>query len=767
MTLANEPNFAGRIARTVADSEPWWPEPVLPAEGSPNVLLILLDDTGFSHLGCFGGPIDTPNMDRLAARGIRYANFHTTALCSPTRAALLTGRNHHSVGMQALSNFDTGFPNMRGRIAPSAGTLAEVLGPEGYSTYCVGKWHLAPMREASAVGPYHNWPLGKGFDRFYGFMQGETDQFHPELYADNHLVDPPSRPEDGYHLSEDMIDQTMAIIGNQQSLVPERPWFCYLAFGATHAPHQAPDDYLAKYRGRFDEGWDVWRQRTYERQLELGIIPEGTELAPRNPGVEAWEDLDADQQAFAARLQEAFAAFLDHTDAQIGRLLDELDRLGIADNTMVVLTSDNGASQEGNATGVMDEFRYFNNIEEDLPAAYARLDDIGTRRSFTNYPWGWAQVGNCPGKRYKQNTHGGGVRDPLIISWPSGIDEAAAGSVRHQFHHVIDLAPTILEAAGVASPSVVKGVPQQPVEGQAMNYTFAPEAADVNAVPTTKTSQYFEMRGHRAIWAGGWKAVTYHLPDTTLEDDVWELYHLENDFSECVDLADSEPEKLAEMIDLFWVDAERYGVIPIDERGRFGAAFAGRPIPGTPRARDSFVYHPPVARIPSDSAPALGSRSWVLRADVDRPDANADGVILAYGTVNNGVTVYLERGVVGAHLVYEHNFFQNRTFIRTPEPIPAGSTTLGVELDRVRRGPAEVRLLVDEQVVVTGVVPELSIMVSSVGMDIGRGLAGVSDAYQPPADFVGTLNRLTIDTVRAYSAEDERAAEIRVALGTQ
>ena len=756
-------DFPGTINRTVADSTPWWPEPVLPPDGAPNVVVILLDDTGFSHLGCYGGPIDTPNMDRLAGSGIRYANFHTTALCSPTRAALLTGRNHHSVGMQALSNFDTGFPNMRGAIAPTAGTLAQMLGHTGYANFCVGKWHLAPMREASAAGPFGNWPLGKGFDRFYGFMQGETDQFHPELYCDNRLVEQPRSPEEGYHFSEDMIDQAIDMIRNQHSLVPERPWFLYAAFGATHAPHQAPDDYLARYRGRFDEGWDVWRQRVYERQLELGIIPPGTELAPRNPGVAAWDDLPDDQRAFAARLQEAFAAFLEHTDAQVGRLLDAIDAMGLTDDTMIVLTSDNGASQEGRDTGVMDEFRYFNDIDEDLPAAVARLDDIGTRRSFTNYPLGWAQVGNCPGKRYKQNTHGGGVRDPLVISWPGGIDPASAGTVRHQFHHIVDLTPTVLEVAGIEPPTELAGIDQQPIEGVSLAYSFVPDAADTEAHPTPKTSQYFEMRGHRAIWSDGWKAVTYHAPGTSLDDDTWELYHLDADFSECRDLAAERPDKLAELVDRFWADAERYGVLPIDERGRFGSAFAGRPVPGTPRARDRFVYYPPLQRIPSDGAPAFGSRSWEVRATVTRPTETSSGVLMAYGTVNNGFALYLDDGV----LVYEHNYFMNRTFVRSPFTVPAGDAVIGADLERISRGPGRLHLVIESERVATGVIPDLSVMISSVGFDIGCNRSGVSDAYRPPATFEGTFHRFEVDTRRWMSAEEETAAEIRAALGSQ
>ncbi|MDG2114275.1 MAG: arylsulfatase [Actinomycetota bacterium] len=753
--------FGGVINREVQDSEPWWPEPALPEAGAPNVVVILLDDTGFSHLGCFGSVIDTPNFDRLADSGLRYTNFHTTALCSPTRACLLTGRNHHSVGMRAISNFDTGFPNMRGRIAPSAATLGEVLEPLGYHTMAVGKWHLAPMREASAAGPFTDWPVQRGFNRFYGFLNGETDQFHPELCVDNHFVDAPATPEEGYHVSEDLVDQSIDMIRNQTSLVPERPFFLYLAFGATHAPHQAPDEYLAKYRGKFDEGWDVWRQRVFERQLEMGVIPPGTELAPRNPGVQPWDELSADEQAFACRLQEAFAAFLDHTDAQVGRLLDALEEQGHLDDTLVFALSDNGASQEGNSTGVMDEFRYFNNIPEDLDSVKDRLDDIGTRRSFSNYPWGWAQVGNTPGKRYKQNTHGGGVRDPLIVSWPNGIDTSCQGQIRTQFHHVIDIAPTVLEILGEDAPEQVKGIDQQPIEGTSLAYTFAPGAVDAGAVPSRKTSQYFEMFGHRAIWSGGWKAVTFHEPGTPLDADTWELYHLDEDFSEMNDLATAKPEKLAELVELFWSEAEQYGVLPIDT-GRLRGLFAGHPTRGTPRARDTFVYRPPVDRIPMDTAPSFGARSWVLRADVSRASADVDGVLLAVGTVNNGLVAYIKDN----RLVYDHNYFGTHSVIRSAE-LPAGDVTLGIDFDRVRRGPARVRLWADDDLLGEGVVPEVSVMISSIGMDIGRNPSGISDDYVAPFDFGGEIHRVEVATVRALSEEDELAAEIRTALGTQ
>ena len=665
--------------------------------------------------------------------------------------------------MRALSNFDTGFPNMRGRIAPSAATIAEILQGEGFATFCVGKWHLAPMREASAAGPFTDWPLGRGFDRFYGFLQGETDHFHPELCSDNHFIDPPSgEAAADYHLSEDLVEAAIAMVRNQKSLVPEKPFFLYLPFGATHAPHQSPDAFLAKHRGRYDEGWDVWRDRVHKRQLELGIIPEGTDLAPRNPGVKPWADLPDVDSDFAGRLQEAFAAFLDHTDVQLGRLMDALEEFGLYDDTLFFVLSDNGASQEGNDTGVIDEFRWFNGLAEDMDSVADRLDDIGTRRSFSNYPWGWAQVGNTPAKRYKQNTHGGGVRDPLIVSWPAGLDAAVQGEIRHQFHHVIDIVPTILELCGYELPANVKRTAQQPIEGTSMAYALAPEAADLSAVPTRKQTQYFEMFGHRGIWADGWKAVTYHEPGTDLDESEWELYHLDADFSECHDLAAERPDKLAELNELFWAEADRYGVLPIDAGGLRGL-FSGHPVPGTPRARDRFVYRPPIDRIPMDVCPPLGARSWRLRATIDQGADGADGVLLATGTVNNGLVVYVADG----HLVYDHNYFATHTVLRSPQPLLKGRLVVGVDQERVRRGPARTRLWVDDELVAEGAIRDIAVMISSVGLDVGANPTGVSDDYDPPFPYEGLIEEIDIDTERALSADDERAAEIRAALGTQ
>ena len=596
--MRNYGQYEGRIGRYLADSEPWWPTPPHPGDAAPNVVIILFDDLGFSHFGCFGSTIETPNIDALAANGLRFTNFHVTPVCSPTRAALLTGRNHHSVGMRSISNFITGFPHMTGHISNHAATVAEVLRDEGYTTFAIGKWHLTPMERASAAGPYDQWPLQRGFDRYYGFLDGETDQFHPELTYDNHWIEPPRTVEEGYHLSEDLVDKAIEFIHDAKSIRPDRPFFTYLAFGATHAPHQSPPEFLAKYRGRFDEGWDVIRERWFANQQAMGLLPEGTELAPRNPGVEAWDDLPENQQRLAIRLQEAYAAFLDHTDEQIGRFIDALRTLGELDNTLVVLLSDNGASQEGGPFGVMHEMKFFNFLIETPDEAIHRIDDIGGPHSHANYPWGWAQAGNAPFKYYKQNTHEGGVHVPLIMHWPARI--ADGGGLRDQFHHVNDVVPTIYELLEVTPPDVYRGLEQMPVTGTSMAYAIGDASAE-----SRKTVQYFEMHGHRGIYHEGWKAVTKHDPGTPFDEDRWELYHVAEDRSECRDLAAEMPEKLAEMIDIWWREAEEHGVLPLDDRGieLFGARFREH----SPHPVDRvYRYRPPMAPMPAQASAPVG-----------------------------------------------------------------------------------------------------------------------------------------------------------------
>jgi arylsulfatase A-like enzyme len=745
--------FQGTIGRTVAESTPWWPTRPHPGEGAPNVIVILIDDLGFSHFGCFGSTIETPNIDRLAAGGLRYTNYHVTPLCSPTRAALLTGRNHHEVGMRSISNFNTGFPNMRGHIADSAATVAEVLRDEGYTTFAIGKWHLCQMEDASAAGPYDQWPCQRGFDRYYGFLDGETDQFHPELVYDNHHIDQPASPTDGYHLSEDLIDHGLGFVHDNVSVRPDRPFFMYLAFGATHAPHQAPPSYLAKYRGRFDAGWDVIRDEWFARQQGMGLLPAGTQLAPRNPGVEPWDELPENHRLLAARLQEAYAAFLDHTDAQIGRLLDGLERLGQLDNTLIFLQSDNGASQEGGPFGVLHEMKFFNGILETPDEAVRRLDDIGGPNSHANYPWGWAQAGNTPFRWYKQNTHEGGVHVPLVVHWPAGI--ADGGGLRDQFHHVNDIVPTIYEVLGVTPPTSYRGVEQVPVTGTSLRYTF-----DDGDAPTRKTVQYFEMVGHRGITADGWKAVTRHQAGTSFDDDVWELYHLDEDRSECVDLAAEHPDKLAALIERWWEEAEAHGVLPLDDRmiELFGARYRDQ---SPHRADRRYTYRPPVTPLPAQVGATLGGRGWELRATVDRPDG-AGGVLFATGTANAGVSIFVQ----GDRLVFDYNAFGEHHVLESDRPVPAGPCVLGVDFAREgKEGTAH--LLIDDERCGTIHLPLAMRMMSSTGPSVGADHGSpVSERYDDSFPFEGHLDRVDIQLL-SRPTSDVAAAEAKAAMARQ
>ncbi len=745
--------FEGVIGRTREESQPWWPTPPHPGPDAPNVVVILLDDTGFSHFGCYGSDLATPNIDALAAGGLRYTNFHVTPLCSPTRAALLTGRNHHAVGMRALSNFDSGYPHMRGGITRHAATAAEVLRDQGYATFAVGKWHLCPMENASAAGPYDQWPCQRGFDRFYGFLEGETDQFSPDLVYDNHRVEPPAGPDDGYHLSEDLVDHAIEFIHDSVSIRPDRPFFAYLAFGATHAPHQAPREYLDRQRGRFDEGWDAVRARWSAHQLEMGLLPPDTRLAPRNPGVEPWDSLPDNQKRLAARLQEAFAAFLEHTDAQIGRLVADLELLGRLDDTLLLVLSDNGASQEGGRFGVLHEMKYFNFLEESPDEAVERIDDIGGPHSHANYPWGWAQAGNTPFKWYKQNTHEGGVHVPLVVHWPRRI--ADRGAIRDQFHHVSDLTPTIYEATGISAPEVYRGFEQLPVTGVPLGYTFdAPDA------PTEKHVQYFEMMGHRGIYADGWKAVTRHTPRTPFDDDVWELYHLTADRSECTDLAAEQPETLARLVALWWDEAEAQGVLPLDDRTI--ELFSIRYRDHSPHPTDRrYVYRPPMAPLPAQVAPALGARGFDLTATIDRT-AGAGGVLYASGTANSGVSVFIQ----GNRLVFDYNCFADHHLVESDVVVPTGASSVGVRFRRTGRGGG-VELSIDGVACGSMTVPVAMTIISSVGPSVGYDHGGpVSGRYTGRFPFEGTLHTVVIELPRdggpgAAAAADERAAMSR------
>ncbi len=748
--------FEGELGRTVEESTPWWPESPLPT-GSPNVVVIVLDDTGFAHFGCYGSTIETPCVDALAADGLRYTGFHTTALCSPTRACLLTGRNHHAVGMRAVSNMDSGYPNMRGALPRSSATLAELLRESGYATFAAGKWHLAPMSECTAAGPYRNWPLQRGFDRYYGFLQGETDQFHPELTRDNHFIDPPGNHEDGYHVSEDIVERCIGMIRDQVSLVPERPFFAYVAFGATHSPHQAPREYLEKYRGRFDTGWDVARAEWFARQCELGIVPPGTVLAPHNPGVRPWNELSENERRFAARLQEAFAAMLDHTDQQIGRVVEFLRSIGRLDDTLLVVMSDNGASQEGGPTGVLDEMRWFNGMREDVDAAVERIDDIGGPHSHSNIPWGWAQAGNTPLKWYKQNTHGGGVRDPLVIHWPARLGRP--GALRHGFCHAIDLTPTILDVIGVEAPAVFAGVPQMPLHGTSLAPTFDDGQAD-----PLRSVQYFEMLGHRGIWRDGWKAVTHHRAGTPYDEDRWELYHLDEDFSECHDLAEREPARLKELVELWWQEAEQHGVLPLDDRG-IAVLFRAAPRAGLPTTRKRFLYYPPVSHIVADACPSP-ARGFTLTVELEHPEGAGDGALVARGSINSGFVLYVRDG----RLHFDYNGFHEHSLVRADRPLRPGRQRVELRVERNPDRSAEISLSVAGEVLAEGHLPRLLRMLSSTGMDLGRSLAPVNEDYEAPFDYPGRIDTVLFELPERRRPGDEQAeaeAQARAALTRQ
>jgi len=752
-----EEEFRGHIGDTVYESTPWWPAQPLPPEDAPDVVCIVLDDTGFAHLGCYGSTIDTPNIDSLAAGGLQFTGFHTTAVCSATRACLMTGRNHHSVGMAKISNMDTGYPNMRGAIPRGVATLPEILRDRGYTTLATGKWHLAPMAECTSAGPFHNWPLQRGFDRYYGFLQGETDQFYPELTCGNEFIDPPSTPEQGYHVSQDIVDQAMRYVRDSVSLVPERPFFLYLAFGATHSPHQAPRKYLDKYRGRFDAGWDEIRQQWYQRQLELGVIPRGTGLAPRNPGVKPWAELSGNERQFAARLQEAFAAMLDHTDDQIGRLLAFLKQIGRFENTLLVFLSDNGASQEGLSTGLLDEFRYFNGMPEDVDRSVRHLDDIGGPRSHSNIPWGWAQAGNTPLKWYKQNTHGGGVRDPFIVHWPAGLGQG--GQLRRQFCHAIDLAPTILDLAGIEAPDSYRGIRQTPMHGASLAQCLRDEAA-----APAREAQYFEMFGHRGLWSKGWKVVTHHRRGAGFEDDDWELYKLSEDFSECRNLAAEQPRRVKEMVAHWWREARQHGVLPLDDRGAkdlFRAAVR----PGLPGGRRRFVYFPPVSHIVSDGCPQL-SRGGTITVEARHP-AEGAGILVARGDINSGFVLYVKNKCVH----FDYNCFHEHTLVSTDPVLEAGDITVEVQIERGSQREGYVRLAVNGDLSASGVIrPRLVPMISSRGMDLGRSTAPVCDAYQPPFAYPGTIHSVTFDIPASRdpnASSAETTTRARAAMGRQ
>ena len=741
MSAGSGTAFRGSVGKTVAESTPWWPEaPRLPA-GAPNVLVVLFDDVGFSDFGCYGSAISTPTIDRLAADGLRYSGFHTTAMCSTTRAALLTGRNHHSVGVGCLANFDSGYPGYRGKIAREAGTLAEMLRVRGYRNYMVGKWHVTPLTESGATGPFDGWPLGRGFDRFYGFLDAETDQYAPELVSDNTHIDPPASYADGYHLTEDLVDQSIRFIGDHLADRPDVPWLTWLALGACHAPHQAPAEIIRSYDAAFAHGWDVEREQRLSRQKAMGLVPESTRMPARNDGVKAWEEHSADERRVFTRLQAAFAGMLDHSDRHLARLVAFLESAGIRDNTVIIVMSDNGASQEGGPLGFVNAMGPFNFKPEPIAEKLARIDDIGGPDTHSNFPHGWAMASNTPLRRYKQNTHGGGIRDPFVINWPKRI--AAKGELRHQFVHACDLTPTLLELIGIEAPAEIAGCRQVPLEGE----SFARSIDDASA-PSKSSAQYFEMFGHRGLWQAGWKAVAFHPSGTPFENDKWELFHLDADFSETCDLAAAEPERLRRMIAMWWEEAEKHNVLPLDDR--FGPRFAENAA-RFHGARHRFVFHAGMGHVPTDVAPDVRSRSYTIEAHVEVDEAGADGVLIAHGDATSGYSLYVRDG----HLMHDLNIGGSHQIVRSDRKVPSGARRLGVQVKRLvrqeppakgaRTGVSEYTLLIDGEPA-GSLQTQLGFhtLISWSGLDIGRDRGSPVSHYEAPFEYQGRLLRVTV-----------------------
>jgi arylsulfatase len=750
-------------------------------EGAPNVLFIILDDTGFGQLGCYGSPIRTPNLDALADNGLRYANMHTTALCSPSRSCILTGRNHHSNAMSCITEASTGYPGANGYIPFENGFLSEMLHEEGYNTYAIGKWHLTPADQVSAAGPYDRWPLGRGFDRYYGFLGGDTHQYYPELVYDNHRVEPEKTPDEGYHLTEDLTDKAIQFIADAKQVAPNKPFFLYFATGAMHAPHHVPKEWADHYRGVFDDGWEAYRDTVFARQKELGVVPAEAELSRHDPDVQRWDSCSPDERRLYARMMEVFAGFLEHTDHHIGRLIDFVRSLGDLDNTLIMVLSDNGASSEGGPSGSVNENLFFNFVPESLEHNLAAIDEIGGPKHFNHYPWGWTWAGNTPFRRWKRETYRGGISDPFIVHWPAGI--TSRGEVRTQYAHAVDMVPTVLDALGVSPPTSLRGVTQSPIEGVSLAHTF-----DNASAPSRHITQYFEMLGHRSIYHDGWRAVCpwpgtsfaesgrqFGTPLTAdmlteLDATSWELYHVAEDFAENYDIKADHRPRLIEMIAQWYVEAGKYHVLPIDGRGqqRF---VEERPQIAVERTR--YTYYPGTQEVAAATAPRILNRPHTITALVDIPANGAEGVLVSQGGVDGGFSLFVQ----DRRLRYTYNYVAQQFFkIVSDREVPSGRHALSFEFEPTgpaeplqgRGTPGNARLFIDGQPVGEGQLPvtiPLTLGLASgisVGSDAG---APVTDEYAPPFAFTGTIDRIVYDLSGESVVDHE--SEIRVALARQ
>jgi arylsulfatase A-like enzyme len=744
-----EPAFGGTIGETYTDSKSEWPKLPTPPEGAPNVIVILLDDVGFGQTSTFGGPVPTPELDKLAANGLRYTRFHTTAICGPSRAALITGRNHHNAGSGFLAEWATGFPSYNNMIPRSVATIGSVLKYNGYSTSWFGKNHNTPDWESSVAGPYDRWPTGMGFDHFYGFIGGETHQYYPVIFENTTAVEPATSPEEGYHFLTDMTDKAISRMKYSKSVAPQKPVFMYFAPGAAHAPHHAPKDWTTKYKGRFDAGWEKVRDETYARQLEMGIIPAGTKLTPRPDWVPDWDTLSVDQKRLYTRLMENFAGYLAFTDHEVGRLISAVNELPDAENTMIIyIVGDNGASAEGGPDGTLNEVKSLNGFPTALADNLKQMDKIGGPEGEPHYPVGWAWSGNAPFQWVKQvASHLGGTRNPMVVSWPARITDK--GGIRTQFTHLIDVVPTILEAAQLPAPRTVDGVEQKPMDGVSFLSTFA--SADAKPV---RQRQYFEVFSNRAIYDNGWIACAQHtfpwrqdFAPGNWDKDKWELYNLDADFSESNDLATTNPEKLAELKALFAEEAKKNSVYPLDDRGT-GRIMEPKPPPGgSDPKRTHFTYYAGAVRLAETAAPNTKNKSYSITAQLDMPAKGGAGVIVAEGGSSAGFTFYIKNGI----LVHEFNWFEeDRYVITSTAPVPAGQSTVRFEFAYDGGGEGKGgtgTLYINDKKVGEGridrTVPgRFGIDTFGVGMDTG---SPVSNAYKPPFAFTGQIVKVDIE----------------------
>ena len=777
--------FTGVMGRTVSESQPAWPAPVRSAPDAPNVLYIVLDDTGFGQFGCYGSPINTPNLDRLASNGLRYTNMHTTALCSPSRSCMLNGRNHHSNGMACITEGSTGYPGANGAIPFENGFLSEMLLPHGYATFCVGKWHLTPAEQVSAAGPYDRWPLARGFDRYYGFLGGDTHQYYPDLVFDNHQVEAPNTPEEGYHLTVDLADKAIEFIADLKQVAPEKPFFLYFATGANHAPHHVPKEWADKYKGKFDDGWDAYREKVFARQKELGIVAKDAVLSRHDPDVQQWDELSDEERRLYARMMEVFAGFFEHTDHQIGRLLDFLEAIGRLDNTLIMVISDNGASAEGGPHGSVNENKFFNNVPDDLQQNLDALDELGGPKYFNHYPWGWTFAGNTPFRRWKRETYRGGVSDPFLVHWPKGFK--AKGEIRNQYAHAIDMVPTVLESLGIEAPTELRGVAQSPIEGVSFAHSF--DDADA---PTNHHTQYFEMFAHRSLYHDGWRAVC-PFPGTSFEEagvsfgmleltedklreldaTGWELYHVEVDPAETENLAEQERAKLIEMIALWYTEAGKYSVLPLDSRGTM--RFADER-PQIAAERDTYVYFPRTQAVPENVAAKVLNRAHTITVDAEMK-AGDEGVLACHGSNVGGYVMFVQDG----KLHYVHNYVGAKELrVSSDKEVPPGKYSLRYEFEPTgapdlkggRGTPGTAKLFVDDDLVGQAefdVTIPLALGLGS-GFTVGRNPgSSVSVMYASPFPFTGTITKVSVDVSgKADEDEDEvKQSQARVAMARQ